>query len=42
MEDEAFAEWRDEATRKRDLCLASELERAEFIAWIDRTSRRRR
>ena len=41
MEDEAFVEWRDEATQKRDLCLAGGLERMELIAWIDRTSRRR-
>lgn len=41
MVDKAFAEWRDEATRRRDLCLAGGLEREEFIAWIDRTSRRR-
>ena len=41
MEDEAFVEWRNEATRKRDLCLAGGLDRVEFIAWIDRTSRRR-
>ena len=41
MEGEAFMEWRDEATRKRDLCLAGGLEQTEFLAWIDRTSRRR-
>lgn len=41
MEEEDFAEWRDEATQRRDRCLAGELGAEEFIAWVDGTSRRR-
>lgn len=37
----AFTAWRDEATRRRDLCLAGDLSEEEFIKWIDSTSRRR-